>query len=660
MTRYCKVFFVLASLLVLAAPLGAQPAAYQGHGAESVSRETLQKYAPPPLSPAVSARIQMALDTRAPGLGRLTPDGKRLVFGWSITGVPQIWRLDAPQGFPVQMTGGEDRTGLADITPDGKLLVVSRDRGGQENPGLYLQPIEGGALREIQHLPKVQTFFEFVSDDGRYVYFRANDREATSYAIYRYEIASGKRDLVFGESGLWSISDQRQEGGVQRLLLSKATGALSAEIFEWTSAEGRLTPLFGQGEKEEYDVAYGAKGEVLARSNKLGEFRRLYRFSAKDGFVPVTPEAEMDVAGFGLDRARRRLYVQWNDGGFLRLEARDAASYAKLALPEFPGAESVFAGSATPDGRYAIVGVASSKEPTASYVYDWQTGKLTRWTLPSAPEVDLTTYAVSRLESYPAADGTPIPMLVRYPKGCEPEAPRATPCPVVVEFHGGPEGQSTPGFSPRIQLFIDAGFVFAQPNVRGSDGYGKSWLAADNGAKRLQVLSDIDQAGKVLRQKLTRGGVAPKVGIAGGSYGGYATLIGMTKYAGTYDAGVSIVGISDLRTFLANTAPYRRILRASEYGDLEKDAAALAELSPVTYLERVKAPLLLIQGVDDPRVPAGEAIQIQEKLAARGVASQLILLEGEGHGAARRQSQVTQLGHTLRFFEEHLKSAAVN
>ena len=146
------------------------------------------------------------------------------------------------------------------------------------------------------------------------------------------------------------------------------------------------------------------------------------------------------------------------------------------------------------------------------------------------------------------------------------------------------------------------------------------------------MISDIDDAGKALRARFTRNGKAPKIAITGGSYGGYSVLMGMTMFAGTYDAGVSIVGISNLATFLQNTAPYRRALRASEYGDPEKDAEALKKLSPTTYLDRVKAPLLIIQGVDDPRVPAGEAIQIQEALEARGVPSKLILLEGRAMG----------------------------
>ncbi len=142
--------------------------------------------------------------------------------------------------------------------------------------------------------------------------------------------------------------------------------------------------------------------------------------------------------------------------------------------------------------------------------------------------------------------------------------------------------------------------------------------------------------------------------MIGGSYGGYATLMAMTRFAGSYDAGVSIVGIANLVTFLNNTAPYRRALRISEYGDPEKDKEALVKLSPTTHVGNVKAPLLLIQGANDPRVPAGEAIQMVDALAARGVTTGLILFADEGHGSQKRENRVLELGHALRFMREHL------
>jgi len=265
------------------------------------------------------------------------------------------------------------------------------------------------------------------------------------------------------------------------------------------------------------------------------------------------------------------------------------------------------------------------------------------------PEIDTTTFARVTLESYTARDGTKIPMFVWRPKTCD------KPCPVVVEFHGGPEGQARPGFSPGLQLFVDAGFVFIEPNVRGSSGYGKAWLHADDAAKRLQVITDIEDAAKYIRTAWAKNGVAPKVGVMGGSYGGYSTLMAMTYFAGAYDAGVSNVGISNLTTFLANTAPYRRILRATEYGDPDQDADALVQLSPLTYIDKLAAPLLVIQGLNDPRVPVGEALQIYRGAVLPRSQAPLIVFADEGHGAIKRQNQVLTIGHTIAFFTKYLK-----
>ena len=152
----------------------------------------------------------------------------------------------------------------------------------------------------------------------------------------------------------------------------------------------------------------------------------------------------------------------------------------------------------------------------------------------------------------------------------------------------------------------------------------------------------------------TTSGKTPKLGVFGGSYGGYSVLMAMTMFAGDYDAGVDIVGISDLRTFLRNTAPYRRILRISEYGDPDADGEALAKLSPMTYIDRVKAPLLIVQGASDPRVPAGESIQIHDALEARGVACDLTLFPDEGHGPQKRENRVYTFARSIAFFKDHL------
>jgi dipeptidyl aminopeptidase/acylaminoacyl peptidase len=647
-----------------AAPSGS---AYSGHGVETIAPEVLAKFRPLPLAPEVSRRIESLMDVRAPGIGALSPDGKALFFPWSITGIGQIWRTDGPRRFPQQVTGGEDSTSLAAIAPDGRYLVIQRDRKGEENPGLYLQPPGGGPLEAIQHVHGVQTHFEAVSSDSRYVYFTANDRRPDAYVVYRWDVPKKERQVVFdgsgasagaagatgatgstGPGGLWHVSDLRDDG---RLLLRKETGSLTAEYYEWDPAKGALTPLLGQGETEEYDARYGAReGELVVLTNKLGEFRRLYGWKAGK-LAPLGEDIKFDVDGFSIDRKRTRILYTVNESGFTRLHALDAKTLRPVTVP-VPEADRVYPGDTTPDGRYTTIGVDDGRHPLRGLVLDWSTGKAEPWHAPSTPEIDTTGFARVELESYAARDGTKIPVLVRRPdpSRCGAQAP----CPVVVSFHGGPESQARPGFSVGAQMFVDAGFVYVEPNVRGSDGYGKTWLHADDGPKRLDVITDIEDAARWVRSRFAVAGKEPKVGIFGGSYGGYSVLMGMTMFAGAYDAGVDVVGISDLRTFLRNTAPYRRILRISEYGDPERDAEALAKLSPMTYVDRTKAPLLIMQGASDPRVPAGEAIQIHDALERRGVACSLMIFPDEGHGAQKRENRVLMLGGSIAFFQKQL------
>jgi dipeptidyl aminopeptidase/acylaminoacyl peptidase len=587
------------------------------------------------------------LDLRAPGMGELSPDGKRLFFSWSVTGSSQVWRLDGPDRFPVQLTGGEDSTDLAGLSPDGRTLYLQRDRKGEENPGLYRMDVESGALIPIQHLPGIQTLFAFASADGRYVYFRSNDRKPDAYTIYRYDVAKGTKEPVVTEPGLWRIADHWPDG---RLLLRKATGSLWSEYSEWDPATAKLTPMLGQGEREEYDVRYGAgAGEFLVLTPKFGEFRRLYRYQNGE-FKALSGDLRWDVSSFDIDLGRTKILYTMNEAGYIRLGALDARTHAPLALPKLPEADHVFSGATTPDGRFTTLGIVTAKAPRASWIYDWKTGALTRWVIPSTPEIDTRTFTPAALEYYPARDGTKIPMFVRRPARM-PQGPNA----VVVDFHGGPEGQAQPGFSPYAQLFVDAGFIYVEPNVRGSNGYGKTWLNADNGAKRLDVVTDIEDCARFIRKAWAQDGKAPKIGIMGGSYGGYATLMGMTMFGGAYDAGVSNVGISNLLTFLNNTAPYRRILRTSEYGDPEKDREALLKLSATSYLDRLQGPLLIIQGASDPRVPVGEALQMYEAAAQKQVPSGLIIFPDEGHGAQKRGNRVLQMGHTLLWMQRHLQ-----
>ncbi len=620
---------------------------YKGHGLESIDQATLDKYAPKSLPSSLTSKIEKMNELRTPSLGLISPNGKSLFVSWSVTGTRQIWKLNGPKSFPVQMTGGEDSSRLHDITEDGKSLIISRDSKGDEYPSLYIQSVHGGELKKIFGQKKVKVSYQGQSKRGRYIYYRANDLGPTQFGIYKYDLATNKRVKIFEGKGFWYIADKKENG---EMILGHATGNTSNEYFLFNEKTKKKTALLGQNEREYFAVQFSYyKGAYVVLTDKFEDFSRLYHL--KNGkFTPLTKKMNVEIDSFSIDKDKKRILISLNDKGYYKMMGLDARTFRPLRMPKFRKSLHSYFGSTSYNSRYTTFGLSFYNKPRSSYLYDWKRGKLSQWTVPSSPEISTKGFSNWQLEYYPSEDGVKIPMFVKRPNSCKNKT-----CPVVVSFHGGPEGQSHPSFSPFSELYANEGFIYVKPNVRGSSGYGKIWLDSDNGPKRLNVISDIRDCVRFIKKNWTHNGVIPKVGVTGGSYGGYATLIAMTLYAGEYDAGVARVGMSSLVTFLQNTAPYRRYLRESEYGYLNKDMESLEKLSPINYLDKIRDPLLIIQGATDPRVPAGEAIQFQKSLEKKGIDSQLILFADEGHGVRKRKNRTLSSGHSLNFFIKHLK-----
>lgn len=640
---------------ILGVSISAQ-AQYSGLGKDSVSAETLKKYAPPALNAVMSNKLKKMFDISSPGMGALSPDKKTLYFTWRVTGQSHVWKIEGPKSFPIQLTSGTDSVTLNEVSNDGKFLIISKDVNGQENPGLFKLDLKTGQVDELFRKEKTQAHYSFLTKDSQYMYFTANDKNPDSYTIYRMKIADKSIETIYQGQGYWFVADQLNDGA--QLLLAKQVGSVQNEYFEYSAETKELKPLIGQNEKEEYEIAFTSKaGEYLVLTNKLSDFKKLYLLKGSE-LKPLTDSLNYDVSGFSIDEPRKKILFNINRDGYTELKALNAQTFKPITLPQFPGADHVVSGKTTLDGKATMLSIMTSQAPRISYSYDWQTKKLTQWVLPSAPEVDLSQFAVAQLLSYETRDQVKIPMFARFPKKCQPEPGKDKPtgsCPVVVHFHGGPEGQSTPGFSTYAQAFVDAGFIFVEPNVRGSDGYGRKWLNLDNGPLRENVVTDIEDASIWIKKNWKNINTqSPKIGVMGWSYGGYSTLMAMTRFSGAYDAGVALVGMSNLVSFLNNTAPYRRALRISEYGDPVKDKEALMKLSPVTYVNQVKAPLMIIQGANDPRVPVGEALQIHETLTQKKLGSELIVFADEGHGSSKKENQVLEIGHTIEFMKKHL------
>ncbi|MFN8943065.1 MAG: prolyl oligopeptidase family serine peptidase, partial [Pseudobdellovibrionaceae bacterium] len=568
-----------------------------------------------------------------------------------ITGENQVWKLVGPNSFPIQMTTGQNPTFLKQITPNGQFLILEKDTDGQENPGLFLQPTKGGELTLIFQKPNVRASFNFISQDGKSLYFTANDLKPDTMTIYRYDIDEKKITKVSDRNGVWAVADQFQE----QLLLVKMTGSTGREYYELNTKTDELSPLLGQNEYTTYQVAYTkTPGTFFVMTNKFTDLQRLYLYkkitpkTKKEIWKLFANQPEDEIEEFNVSPKKDRLMILYNQKGYFKPKVYNVNGQL-ISMPKFDSGETVVPGDFDWTGKKISLSSSSSKSPRKNVIYNFETQKSQVWNFGSTPQIDSATFSEEILEYYTAQDGTKIPMFVMRPKSCINKL-----CPVIVQFHGGPEAQSMAGFSGYKQSFAAAGFVFVSPNVRGSTGYGKAWLDSDNGPLRLKVITDIEDCAKHIRSQWKINGVSPRVGVMGGSYGGYSTLMAMSKFAGAYDAGVASVGMSDLRSFLMNTAPYRRILRITEYGDPEKDAEALKQLSPITYVDQIKDPLLIIQGANDPRVPVGEAIQIKRVLDQKQIAARLIIFADEGHGSAKLENQILEVGNTVEFFKLHL------
>jgi dipeptidyl aminopeptidase/acylaminoacyl peptidase len=300
----------------------------------------------------------------------------------------------------------------------------------------------------------------------------------------------------------------------------------------------------------------------------------------------------------------------------------------------------------SPDGTcFAFTLTGPNRNPDV-WLVDLPDGEPRRFTRSSTAGIPPFTFRRPEIVRYPSFDGREIPALFYEPGEASADSPAA---PVVVNVHGGPESQSRPLFAPVTQYLLERGYAVFAPNVRGSTGYGKSYTHLDDVYLRMDSVKDLAHAAAWLR-----GWGHERIAVMGGSYGGFMVLAALTEHPELWTAGVDIVGIANMVTFLENTGSYRRALREPEYGSLERDREFLESISPIHKAEEITAPLMVIHGKNDPRVPVGEAEQIVEKVRESGGAAEYLLYEDEGHGLAKLKNRLDAYPKIVAFLDENL------
>ena len=571
-----------------------------------------------------------------------SPDGLRVSFLTEITGVPQVWEVSSEAGgWPEQLTFHEERVSGAEYSPTENKILFGMDAGGNERLQLFL--LADGGVTDLTRAPEAIHYSGGFSPDGSRVVYTATRRNGTDFDVFVQKVGAdgGEPEAVWKPGGYHTVAGWGWDGS--SLIVSRHHSNVNNDLYQLDlrSSEARpLTPHEGDARFSAANVTPDGESIYLA-TDLDGDFVRLARLDLSTlNLTYLTPD-DRDVESVELSRDGRYLVASRNVEGYsdvLLFNGR-GRRMPDPVLPE--GIASGFAFS--PDSKRLAFTLTAPKRNPDLWVVDLPDGQPRRLTRSSTAGIPLRRFRRPGLVRYPTFDGREVPALFYELEN----GPDDTP--VVVNVHGGPESQSRPAFAPVTQYLLHRGYAIFFPNVRGSTGYGKTYTHLDDVRLRMDSVKDLAHAAYWLRE---RG--HDRVAVMGGSYGGFMVLAALTEYPELWSAGVDIVGIANLVTFLEYTGSYRRRLREPEYGSLEADREFLESISPIHKADKIAAPLMVIHGKNDPRVPVGEAEQIVKSVRGNGGAVEYLLYEDEGHGLAKLKNRLDAYPKIAAFLDRHL------
>lgn len=604
---------------------------------------------------AQTASETAALVTRMAKVGRassptFSPDGKRIAFVSDLSGVPQIWVMPAEGGFPTLLTSDNDPVGNVIWSPTSDWLAYSLAPGGGMNTQIYAIKADGSGQKRLTKGGKETNRLFDWTHDGNRLETGSNTRNPSAIDAYLTDPMSGSSDIAVQNDAMASLEDvshDRKWGLVSRLVSRGDNNMYLVDLK--THKETLLTPHTGPGT---FSGELSPDGKnVYMVSNKDRDLLAFARVKiGVDGsagpieVIAERPDAEVD--GFKINEQGTLAALIWNVGGKGELSFVELPSGRQTKGPELP-AELVGGLNFSRDGKQLIMNISGAASPSNIWVMDIATTKLRQLTHVPHAGVDLTQLVRPTLVKFKAHDGLELSGWLYRPK-------RQTNVDAyVISFHGGPEGQERPGFRSDYQSLLAAGIGVFAPNVRGSSGFGKKFVNLDNGELRFNALKDI----KACFDYLTANGIADskRIGITGGSYGGYMTLAGVTEYPDLFAAGVDLFGMVNFFTFFEHTEPWMAAISTVEYGDPKTQKDLLTKLSPLTKLNQIHTPLQVQHGTNDTNVPVVEAEQVVANLKERNVPVEYILFSDEGHGWRKTANRVTSTVKMVEFFSKYLK-----
>ncbi len=605
----------------------------------------------PEIPAEVVERTAQYENVRSAGLVGWLPRNAGLMINTRFGETAQLHTVVGPGMARKQLTFFSEPVGSVswDSEGDGTTLVYARDVGGGEAWQLFRFDTLSGRSTLLTDGTSRNELGAWANTGDRFA-FSSTRRNQKDFDLYVMDAADpGSARRVLEVEGQWNVLDWSADDA--RVLVRQFISAAHSRLYVLDIGTGLLTEVAPSPTPVTWDDAAFAKGDdaIFATTDAGGEFRRLVRVElASNTTTVLTAEIPWDVEALALAPDQRQLAFVVNEGGRSAVYVAPTAAPARrkrLATPLGVAGGLGFDAA----GKRLAVSISTAKAPTDVYVIDLKPGTSTRWTDSEVGGLDTGRFVVPELVTMKSFDGLAIPAWVYRPA-----APKG-PSPVVISIHGGPESQARDSFVGSFQYWVnELGLTVVVPNVRGSTGYGRTYLTLDDGRKRMDSVNDI---GAVLDWIATQPGLdASRVGVTGGSYGGFMVLASLVAFPDRLRCGIDSVGISNFVSFLENTDAYRRDLRRVEYGD-ERDPAMRAflhEVSPLTNVGKIVDPLFVVQGRNDPRVPMSEAEQIVSAVRGKGQDVWYLLANDEGHGFKRKSNRDVMTRAVSMFWDRYL------
>ena len=612
----------------------------------------------PPIPAALKRDASRYMEFRTAAFVAWHPVRREMLIGTRFSDTLQLHIVAQPGGARRQVTFSPEPVAGGQFEPrQGRFVVFSQDVGGGEFYQLLRLDLADGRTTLLTDGRSRNGNARF-SRDGRWLFHNSTRRNGRDTDVWRVDPRDpgSARSLLEVSGGGWAVLDVNEDGS--QVLVQNRRSITDSELHLFDVERRKLTRLTpAHGRPVSYAAARLSRDgrSVLATSDLDAEFLRLVRIDVATGNITplirdASKVANWDVEAFEVSPDGELLAFAVNENGSSRLSLLNLGSGKVRPVPGIPS--GVMTGLEWHEnGRDLGFSLAHAQSPSDAYSVDVKTGRLTRWTESETGGVPAKAFREPELVTVQSFDRLKVSAFVYRPDPARFQGRR----PVVVIIHGGPESQSRPGFMARYNYLLnELGVALLVPNVRGSAGYGKRFLTLDDGFLREDSVKDI---GAFLDWVRTDAGLdSDRVAVMGGSYGGYMTLASLVHYSDRFRCGVDIVGISNFVTFLTNTQDYRRDLRRVEYGD-ERDPAMRAHLekiSPLNQAHRIRVPLMVVQGKNDPRVPLSEAEQMVKAVRANGQTCAYLMAKDEGHGFAKKPNADFQFLGTLLFLREHL------